>query len=355
MGERFCSSCGNRISGDGRFCSFCGAVITPAPAQAPADELGATVAVFVDEPVYQANSQPVREEPVYQQPQQPVYQQPQAAYQQPQQPVYQQPAYQQSYAAPARQPVRQAAQPAQPVKRKKKTGLIVGLSIGGVVAVALIAAVLVFALTPSDSNTGIFENICKGNLFGGGEGIDHSYAEATCEVPETCEYCEATLGKAKGHDWVDATCETPKICAECGEEKGSPLGHSWTEATYTDPQVCSVCDLVGEPSITVQRICGEWDVIAYSLGDGVQPGRELGYTLEINPDGTGRLNYADDALIFDWEFFELQDEDIICEAVVSNRNNAVVLFGLVNDKSEETYDHIIFIATDTLTLLFERA
>lgn len=49
------------------------------------------------------------------------------------------------------------------------------------------------------------------------------------------------------HTWGQATCDLPKTCSECGATEGDALGHQWIEATFDAPQTCSVCGTtVGE-------------------------------------------------------------------------------------------------------------
>jgi alpha-tubulin suppressor-like RCC1 family protein len=78
-------------------------------------------------------------------------------------------------------------------------------------------------------------------LFRMREGHEHTWLEATCTAPRTCEECGEMQGSALGHSWLEATCTAPRICESCGETEGSALEHSWLEATCTDPRICSVC------------------------------------------------------------------------------------------------------------------
>lgn len=148
----FCMNCGKNI-GDQTICPFCGCdhgapeqgyeAGQPSPYQPPAQP---------EAPVYQAPmyQPPVQQEtPVYQapvQPEAPVYQAPV----QPEAPVYQAPAqpeygYGGGYQQPYGQQFAPAGIPAEP-KKKKKTGLIIGVIAAAVVLLAG-AGVLVFFLT----------------------------------------------------------------------------------------------------------------------------------------------------------------------------------------------------------------
>lgn len=69
----------------------------------------------------------------------------------------------------------------------------------------------------------------------------HTWADATCTIPKTCNTCGATDGSPTGHDWDEATCMTPKTCKTCNATEGNAAGHSWNAATCTIPKTCSKC------------------------------------------------------------------------------------------------------------------
>lgn len=71
---------------------------------------------------------------------------------------------------------------------------------------------------------------------------EHSYENATCEEPKTCEDCGKTKGEALGHSFTEATCEEPKTCSRCGKTEGYSLGHEFRDATCTKPKTCTVCN-----------------------------------------------------------------------------------------------------------------
>ena len=72
----------------------------------------------------------------------------------------------------------------------------------------------------------------------------HTWADATCAAPKTCETCGATEGEALAHTWADATCTAPKTCETCGATEGEALGHTpGAEATCTTAQICTVCEV----------------------------------------------------------------------------------------------------------------
>lgn len=101
---------------------------------------------------------------------------------------------------------------------------------------------------------------------------NHSWIEAKCTTPKTCEKCGLTEGEARGHhwwyedgtricvecsmkevvetsteptacnhSWYHATCTTPQTCEICGATEGEPNGHWWHEATCTEGRMCTVC------------------------------------------------------------------------------------------------------------------
>lgn len=119
MAQRFCTSCGQNLPDNARFCGSCGAAVTGAhaapqepqvppapaavkPAAAPPPPVAvpppAPAPVVPPPPAYQAPQQAAYQPPVYQAPQQPVYQPPPPAYQPPQQAAYQQPVQPVQYA-----------------------------------------------------------------------------------------------------------------------------------------------------------------------------------------------------------------------------------------------------------------
>lgn len=70
---------------------------------------------------------------------------------------------------------------------------------------------------------------------------EHTWVNATCNVPKTCENCGETEGVPTPHSWIEATCQKPKTCLECGETEGVPTDHSWIEATSQNPKKCANC------------------------------------------------------------------------------------------------------------------
>ena len=79
-------------------------------------------------------------------------------------------------------------------------------------------------------------------------GHKHTFADATCTTPKTCNECGEIEGEALGHTWVEATCENPKTCSICNLTEGNPLEHLWLEATTEAPKTCESCGLTeGEP------------------------------------------------------------------------------------------------------------
>lgn len=74
--------------------------------------------------------------------------------------------------------------------------------------------------------------------------VNHTWIEATCEMPKTCSVCGKERGKELGHTWIEATCEDAKTCSICGKTEGEKLGHTWIEATCEEAKTCSVCGKV---------------------------------------------------------------------------------------------------------------
>ena len=74
-----------------------------------------------------------------------------------------------------------------------------------------------------------------------GEALGHDWLEADCDTPKSCDTCGATEGEALGHDWLNADCDTPKTCDTCGTTEGEALGHDWLNADCDTPKTCDTC------------------------------------------------------------------------------------------------------------------
>ena len=72
--------------------------------------------------------------------------------------------------------------------------------------------------------------------------LGHSWKEATCETPKTCERCGKTEGEALGHDWekkwILGKFTSTGICTRCGEE----CKHEVWEKVTLDGHACKECD-----------------------------------------------------------------------------------------------------------------
>ncbi len=95
------------------------------------------------------------------------------------------------------------------------------------------------AVAPTCTQTGLTEGkhcgICSEVLVAQEtvNELGHTWNNATCTEPKTCEVCSTTEGDALGHDWQDATCTEPKTCVACGETEGEALGHNYGEWVQT--------------------------------------------------------------------------------------------------------------------------
>lgn len=69
----------------------------------------------------------------------------------------------------------------------------------------------------------------------------HTWIEADCVSPKTCESCGETEGEPLGHSWQEASCTEPRTCTRCGQTEGEPLGHNWQEASCTESKACTRC------------------------------------------------------------------------------------------------------------------
>jgi len=79
----------------------------------------------------------------------------------------------------------------------------------------------------------------------------HSWIDATCIAPQTCEYCDKTVGTELGHTGGNATCETRAICLRCNLPYGEVNGHNMAGPTCTEPAKCMEenCGYVSAPAL----------------------------------------------------------------------------------------------------------
>lgn len=76
---------------------------------------------------------------------------------------------------------------------------------------------------------------------------EHSYVEADCVTPQTCELCDHTEGEPLGHDVSEPTCTEPGVCSRCDEKMEEALGHIEQIQGCLDPVICSRCkEKIGE-------------------------------------------------------------------------------------------------------------
>ena len=63
------------------------------------------------------------------------------------------------------------------------------------------------------------------------------------DVAEAFETVSEEIRQAElfGHSWKEATCTEPRTCEVCGETEGEPLGHDWGPLTEAGERVCSRC------------------------------------------------------------------------------------------------------------------
>ncbi|MCM1541074.1 MAG: hypothetical protein NC121_07420 [Blautia sp.] len=93
---------------------------------------------------------------------------------------------------------------------------------------------------------------------------EHSYVEADCVTPQTCELCGHIVGEALGHDSSEPTCTEPGVCSRCGEETAEALGHIEQVRGCLEPVVCTRCKVeigkapghdFAEATCTLPQIC----------------------------------------------------------------------------------------------------
>ena len=79
----------------------------------------------------------------------------------------------------------------------------------------------------------------------------HSWSDATCIAPETCEGCGEERGEPLGHDWIPGDCETPDTCSRCGATRGDPLLMPFTWL----PHISDTNPPGSDKDVTI----GDWD------------------------------------------------------------------------------------------------
>lgn len=122
--------------------------------------------------------------------------------------------------------------------------------------------------------------VCAGAfLFWPGDRHEHTWVDATCTAPRTCEECGETEGNALEHRWLDATCEKARSCSRCGITEGTALGHQWLDATCTSPMICAVCNQVQGNAASHQWIDADSLSPKTCLACGATEGRSIGYSL----------------------------------------------------------------------------
>lgn len=70
---------------------------------------------------------------------------------------------------------------------------------------------------------------------------DHTWQNATCTTPLTCDSCGEISGSPLGHNWKDATCMEPRTCTVCGLTEGGNDNHVWKDASCSAPKTCVKC------------------------------------------------------------------------------------------------------------------
>ena len=70
---------------------------------------------------------------------------------------------------------------------------------------------------------------------------DHTWQNATCTTPLTCDSCGEISGSPLGHNWKDATCMEPRTCTVCGLTEGGNDNHVWKDASCSTPKTCVKC------------------------------------------------------------------------------------------------------------------
>ena len=166
-----------------------------------------------------------------------------------------------------------------------------------------------FTVTAETSNQYVVD--LEGNLY--------TFTVNNCQLDITNLSCE--------HSWLDATCTEPKTCELCGETEGEALGHDLTQHEAQAPtctevgweayECCSRCDystyveLPAEDHSYVDGICehcGQEQVNPVLMGD-------------ANDDGV--VNYLDAMLIAQYYVGDIAEADLNLAAADVNADGVV--------------------------------
>lgn len=171
-------------------------------------------------------------------------------------------------------------------KEKRKKGILVGVFAG-------IAAVFAVAL-----------------LFWFREQHEHTWIDATCTAPRTCEECGETEGSALGHRWLDASCDQARFCSVCGATDGTALGHRWIDATCTAPKICNVCQKIEGPALDHQWIDATYQTPQTCSMCGVVQGESLSALWMRHPleTPTGIISVSPGG----WSTYALTNQGRVC-------------------------------------------
>ncbi len=63
------------------------------------------------------------------------------------------------------------------------------------------------------------------------------------------------------HSWIEATCMSPKTCDSCGQTQGTVVAHSWSEATCVLAKTCSYCGIENGSVSATNHDYGDWQVV----------------------------------------------------------------------------------------------
>ena len=74
-----------------------------------------------------------------------------------------------------------------------------------------------------------------------GSVTEHSFKEASCISPKSCEVCGLTEGEIGEHVWKSTSCLEPSVCEVCGKSDDSIRAHDWSSNLCTDDKECKVC------------------------------------------------------------------------------------------------------------------
>ena len=140
-----------------------------------------------------------------------------------------------------------------------------------------------------------------------GEDVSLENVKAIVVADKNIEVVAKVLPKCfDGHTWIDATCTEPKTCESCGETEGDPAGHVDEDANY----YCDECGELVLPEDGTELSIAEASKIAAIAGDAYTTNKYIvtGVITSVANTTYGNV-YIKDASGNEFYVYGINDED----------------------------------------------